>query len=106
MRRQNWLQVFASFDPAGEGQLQDTEFERAVTSMALGLSDTEIREVREHLQQSEAKVPVQAFGTALQRVDPAVTQREEWGRSVLAELCREAAKAERGSGRVTKGADV
>ncbi|CAE7340591.1 NEK1 [Symbiodinium sp. CCMP2592] len=43
-RRQNWLQVFASFDRKGDGQLKEAEFERAVTSMALGLSDQEIRE--------------------------------------------------------------
>ena len=37
----------ASFDHKGDGQLNEAEFERAVISMALGLSDQEIREVRD-----------------------------------------------------------
>merc|ERR1719215_2223128 len=44
VRRQNWLQVFASFDHVGDGRLPEAEFDRAVGSMALGLSDQEIGE--------------------------------------------------------------
>mmetsp|Transcript_5905 Transcript_5905/g.14625 ORF Transcript_5905/g.14625 Transcript_5905/m.14625 type:complete len:884 (+) Transcript_5905:1-2652(+) len=92
MRRQNWLQVFASFDQQGNGQLQENEFERAVTSMALGLSDQEIREVRVHLQGSGSCVPVDQFGKALHQILVEVSKAEEWGRSVLLDLAREAVK--------------
>eukprot|EP00931_Biecheleriopsis_adriatica_P053671 TRINITY_DN31477_c0_g1_i1.p1 TRINITY_DN31477_c0_g1~~TRINITY_DN31477_c0_g1_i1.p1 ORF type:complete len:1272 (-),score=235.41 TRINITY_DN31477_c0_g1_i1:38-3853(-) len=93
-RRQNWLQVFASFDHLGDGQLKEAEFERAVTSMALGLSDQEIREVRAYLQSASGCVPVDLFGNALHRVSPEVLQFEDWGRAVLGDLAREASGAE------------
>jgi hypothetical protein len=48
----------ASFDHKGDGQLNEAEFERAVISMALGLSDQEIREVRIFLQGTQSHVPV------------------------------------------------
>ncbi|CAK0826172.1 unnamed protein product [Prorocentrum cordatum] len=71
MRPQNWLQVFASFDQKGDGQLPSAEFERAVTSLALGLSDEEIQEVRASLQSGKSScVPVDSFGAALHRVPP------------------------------------
>lgn len=85
-RRQNWLQVFASFDTAGSGQLPEAEFERAITSMALGLSDQEIREVRIHLQGSGAHVPVDVFGQELHKTPVEVSKLEEWGRGILASM--------------------
>ena len=48
----------ASFDHKGDGQLNEAEFERAVISMALGLSDQEIREVRIFLQGTQSHVHV------------------------------------------------
>lgn len=107
-RRQNWLQVFASFDRAGNGQLQEAEFVQAMTSLALGLSDAEIREVRTNLQQGGACVPVDRFGAALHHVSKEALQIEEWGRGVLADLAREAAtrQAVTSGGGVAPGAHV
>lgn len=48
----------ASFDHKGDGQLSEAQFERALTSMALGLSDQEVREVRLFLQGTQSHVPV------------------------------------------------
>lgn len=48
----------ASFDHKGDGQLNEAEFERAVISMALGLSDQEIRQVRIFLQGTQSHVHV------------------------------------------------
>ena len=92
-RRQNWLQVFASFDQKGDGQLKEAEFERAVISMALGLSDQEIREVRSFLQGTHSYVPVDMFGDALHRVFPEVQQLEDWAKSLLGELAQKASQA-------------
>lgn len=105
-RRQNWLQVFASFDQVGDGQLKEAEFERAIASMALGLSDTEIREVRVFLQGTSNCVPVDLFGNALHRVFPEVMQAEEWGRGVLGDLAREARTQEDNNRGVFPGAQV
>jgi len=89
-RRQNWLQVFASFDRKGDGQLKEAEFERAVTSMALGLSDQEIREVRIFLQGASTHVPVDLFGDALHRSFPEVQHLEDWAKLLLSELAQKA----------------
>eukprot|EP00929_Paragymnodinium_shiwhaense_P037787 TRINITY_DN2006_c0_g1_i1.p1 TRINITY_DN2006_c0_g1~~TRINITY_DN2006_c0_g1_i1.p1 ORF type:complete len:1292 (-),score=303.91 TRINITY_DN2006_c0_g1_i1:302-4177(-) len=97
-RRQNWLQVFASFDRAGSGQLAEAEFEQAITSMALGLSDGEIREVRRHLQGTGVHVAVDRFGAALHQVPEQVMQLESWGRGVITDLAREAASETCGGG--------
>eukprot|EP00927_Polykrikos_kofoidii_P012070 TRINITY_DN15180_c0_g1_i1.p1 TRINITY_DN15180_c0_g1~~TRINITY_DN15180_c0_g1_i1.p1 ORF type:complete len:1213 (-),score=201.71 TRINITY_DN15180_c0_g1_i1:71-3709(-) len=105
-RRQNWLQVFASFDRAGNGQLRDTEFEQAVTSLALGLSDGEIHEVRVHLQGDGGFVPVDRFGTALLNSSPELLRLEEWGRSVFTDLTREATKSGSATAGVAAGAHV
>eukprot|EP00928_Gymnodinium_smaydae_P044997 TRINITY_DN30036_c0_g2_i1.p1 TRINITY_DN30036_c0_g2~~TRINITY_DN30036_c0_g2_i1.p1 ORF type:complete len:1328 (+),score=272.84 TRINITY_DN30036_c0_g2_i1:291-3986(+) len=104
--RQNWLQVFASFDHVGNGLLQDAQFEQALTSMALGLSDNEIREVRTYLQGAGIAVSVERFGTALNQSRQAVLQLEAWGRSVLLDLAREAARRSRpGTGGIGPTAD-
>lgn len=106
-RRQNWLQVFASFDQKGDGQLKEAEFERAVISMALGLSDQEIREVRTFLQGTHSHVPVDMFGDALHRVFPEVQQLEDWAKSLLGELAQKASQVEDSKSReVFPGAQV
>eukprot|EP00930_Biecheleria_cincta_P096764 TRINITY_DN8855_c0_g1_i1.p1 TRINITY_DN8855_c0_g1~~TRINITY_DN8855_c0_g1_i1.p1 ORF type:complete len:1259 (+),score=208.04 TRINITY_DN8855_c0_g1_i1:84-3860(+) len=105
-RRQNWLQVFASFDQVGDGQLKEAEFERAIASMALGLSDSEVREVRVFLQGTSNCVPVDLFGNALHRIFPEVMQLEEWGRGLLGELAREARAQEDNNRGVFPGAQV
>jgi len=61
-----------------------------VKSMALGLSDQEIREVRLFLQGTTGCVPVDLFGNALHRVVPEVLQLQDWGRNVLKDLTQEA----------------
>mmetsp|Transcript_46256 Transcript_46256/g.107561 ORF Transcript_46256/g.107561 Transcript_46256/m.107561 type:complete len:828 (-) Transcript_46256:130-2613(-) len=91
IRRQNWLQVFASFDHAGNGLLPEAEFDRAMTSMALGLCEAEIREVRVQLQGNAASVQVERFGEALHRAHPEVAQLEDWARRIFMELTKEAA---------------
>mmetsp|Transcript_49388 Transcript_49388/g.89391 ORF Transcript_49388/g.89391 Transcript_49388/m.89391 type:complete len:1256 (+) Transcript_49388:108-3875(+) len=108
VRRQNWLQVFASFDHVGDGRLPEAEFERAVTSMGLGLSDEEIREVRRNLQRQSGSdcVPVDLFGKALHSNNPEVLRAEAWGRSKLADLTREASKAAGGGSPIATGAAV
>jgi len=108
VRRQNWLQVFASFDHVGDGRLPEAEFDRAITSMALGLSDQEIKEVRGHLllQSGGTCVPVDLFGKALHGTSPEVQKSEAWGRSTLSELSREAAKASGGANAAGPGARV
>jgi serine/threonine protein kinase len=108
VRRQNWLQVFASFDHVGDGRLPEAEFDRAVTSMALGLSDQEIREVRRYLLTLSGGtcVPVDLFGTAITGTSQAVQGAEAWGRATLTELSREATKASGSSNSVAPGAAV
>jgi Ca2+-binding EF-hand superfamily protein len=108
VRRQNWLQVFASFDHVGDGKLPEAEFDRAVTSMALGLSDTEIREVRQYLllQSGGNCVPVDLFGKALHGTCLEVQRAEAWGRTTMQELSREAAKTAGGTKGVGPGAAV
>eukprot|EP00929_Paragymnodinium_shiwhaense_P110936 TRINITY_DN7828_c0_g1_i2.p1 TRINITY_DN7828_c0_g1~~TRINITY_DN7828_c0_g1_i2.p1 ORF type:complete len:1317 (-),score=283.86 TRINITY_DN7828_c0_g1_i2:119-4069(-) len=105
-RQQNWLQVFASFDRAGNGQLKEAEFEQAMTSMALGLSDAEIREVRAHLQGSGVFIPVDRFGAALHQASQEVLRLEDWGRSLFGELLVKAAEAGSAAGGVARGAHV
>lgn len=97
-RRQNWLLVFAHFNKHGNGMLLPSEFERAVTSMALGLSDAEIREVRICLQGDGECVPVDTFGASLFKPAEEVLRHEGWGHKILGDLTREAALAENANG--------
>lgn len=108
-RRQNWLQVFASFDHVGNGQLPEAEFDRAVTSMALGLSEGEIREVGRYLLQKNNGnfVLVDHFGQAITAKPSVEVQRAEaWGRQTLVELSNEASKAAGSANNVAPGAAV
>jgi len=104
--RQNWLQVFATFDRAGNGQLTEAQFEQALTSMALGLSDAEIRELRARLTGgSGACVDVNRFASALHQTPKDVLRLEEWARSVMAELATAASQSNRDEA-VAPGAQV
>jgi Ca2+-binding EF-hand superfamily protein len=96
-----------SYDSGHCGLLQETEFEQAMTSLMLGLSDAEIQEVRKHLQNGKGGcVNVDFLMNALDRIPKMVVEIESWGRGVLVELTQEAAKHQPTTGGVSEGAHV
>ena len=79
----DWMSLFMQFDLSGSGQLDITNFQTAILSLSLGLSEREAVSLSFELSRENKTVWVGAFRTAMENVPAPVLLAEGWAREKL-----------------------